>query len=494
MSGREDGASGGRFASFWERLNSNFWFIPGLCVLGAVVLFAVSQYLDQVVKADVASLPIVFGGGATAARSVLSTIAGSLITVAATAFSLTIVTLQLASSQYTPRILQSFISDRGLQAVLGVYVATFLYSLLVLRIIRTPEGQTGSFTPVISTTAAVVLALVCVALLVYFIAHVVDLIQASTVIRTAHVDSTKAINDLEDLPESGKEDPEEPAPPRDRPELRRLLSEEPLVLRARESGYVQYLNVGEVAKAVSGKDDEETTIVEIPFGPGAFVSAGLPLVRVWPARKLDSEDEVYDAFYFGKERSFRQDPAFGLRQLSDIALKGISPGVNDPTTSMQAMDRMEAIFIQLGKKSLPVRVREFDGGRVIVEAGFYGFADTVGLAFDQLRRSAFTSGQVAVLELLLEVIERAIRANEPPERRRALWARAYTIASSAPDEISNPSDAVNLVLRAVEVARALEGTELEPEVLEDLDDLALKAEDLPGGERVGRSVRTFGMR
>jgi uncharacterized membrane protein len=469
----------------WENLDSSFWFIPGLCVLGAVVLFFVTQYLDQVVPANVATLPVIFSGGASAARSVLSTIAGSLITVVTTAFSLTIVTLQLASSSYSPRVLRSFTSDRGIQAVLGVYIATFLYSLLILRIVRDPEGRTATFTPVISMTVAVLLAVVCVALLVYFFAHIVGLIQSSTIVTAAHADSMQAVDELEDLSKG-----EDLTPPKDRPELQRLLSEEPLVVSARQSGYVQYLNVEGVAGAVAG--EVGTTVVQIPHGPGIFVSAGLPLVKVWPGRKLDSQDGVYDAFYFGKERSFRQDFAFGLRQLSDIALKGVSPGVNDPTTSMQAMDRMEAIFIALGNKSLPARVRELDGGRVIVETGFYGFEDAVGLAFDQLRRSSFTSGQVAVLERLLQIIERAIRANELPERRRALWARAHTIASSAPDEISNPDDAVALVLKAVEVARALEGTELEPEVLEDLDALAAKTEDLPGGERVGRAAQTFG--
>jgi uncharacterized membrane protein len=476
----------------WGRLSSRFWFIPTLLVSGAVALFFFTQYLDQAISADIPDLPVVFSGGPAAARSVLSAIAGSLITAVTTAFSLTIVTLQLASSNYSPRVLSSFVSDRGVQAVLGTYLATFLYALLVLRIVRDPEGGTGSFTPVISMTVAVVLALVCVALLVYFIAHVVDLIQSSTIVRMAHGDSVQAIEELGDLPASGEDDPEEPASPKDRPELRALLSREPFILRARRSGYVQALDVEGLARAVAGDGQAGTTVVvEAPFGPGAFVAAGLPLVRVWPGRKPISEDGVYGAFSFGKERSFGQDFAFGFRQLSDVALKGVSPGVNDPTTAMQAMDRMEAVFVALGGKAMPPRVREFDGGCLIVEAGFYGFEDAVGLAFDQLRRASFTSGQVAVLERLLEVIGRSMEANRQADRRRALWARARTIAASAPDGVSNPYDAANLVLRAVEVASVLKGTELEPEVAEDLEGLAAAAEDLPGGERVEGAVRAF---
>ena len=180
--------------------------------------------------------------------------------------------------------------------------------------------------------------------------------------------------------------PPEAENPKDRPELAGLLASDPLVLRALQSGYVQYLDEDCLVDAVTGKGaDGGTMVVEIPFEPGIFVAAGLPVVRVWPARELGSEDEdeAHDALLFGKERSFRQDFAFGLRQLSNIALKGLSPGVNDPTTAMQAMDRMEAIFVALGRKALPPRVRrrELGGMEVLVKVGYYGFGDVVGLAF-----------------------------------------------------------------------------------------------------------------
>lgn len=479
----------GRLGSVWERLNSSFWFIPALLVLGGVTLYFVAQYLDQLMQTNLASLPIVFSGGPTAARSVLSTIAGSLITVVATMFSLTVVALQLASSYYSPRVLRNFTKDRGVQTVLGAYVATFLYSLLVLRVIRTAEGEGTEFNPVISVTVAVVLALLCVALLIYFIAHIVNMIQSSTIVRSAYHDAVETITGLEDLDESSTE----AKAPEDCPELAGLLAGDPLVLRAKKSGYVQYLNVEAVVGAVVGQaGDEKTVVVEIPFGPGFFVAAGLPIVRVWPARELDSgtENQVHEAFYFGKERSFRQDFAFGLRQLSDIALKGLSPAFNDQTTAMQAMDQMEAIFIALGSKALPPRVREeANGAKMLVEVGHYGFDDIVGLAFDQVRRTAFTGGHVAVLERLLEILEHAIRANLLPKRRRSLWSRAFTIARLAPEQIPDPEDAANLIRRTVDVGACLLETELGMEVATDLEELAGLSEDLRGGTRVREAVR-----
>ncbi len=195
--------------------------------------------------------------------------------------------------------------------------------------------------------------------------------------------------------------------------------------------------------------------MEIPFGPGKFAAAGLPIVWMWRAGEMDPalEEEVRQAFFFGRERSFEQDFTFGLRQLSDIALKGLSAGVNDPTTSMQAMDRIEAVFVALGSKALPSRIhkRRIGDAEVLAKVGHYGFEDVAGLAFDQVRRSAFASGQVAVLERLLEIIERALQANALPGRRRVLWAKAFIVARLAPEQVSDPHDAVSLLRGAVRI-------------------------------------------
>ena len=482
------GSSGGKLASLWERLATGFWFIPALITVGAVALFFLTQFLDTLTQTYLGTLPVLFSGGATAARSVLAAIAGGIISVTGTVFSITIVTLQLASSSYTPRVLRSFTSDRGVQAVLGTFVATFLYSILVLRIIREAQAEGASFNPVISVTVALLLAVLCVALLIYFVAHVVNLIQSSSIVGSAHQDTMQAIARLDDLRDAP---PEDPGDPWDRPELLAgPLAGEPTSVTAKESGYVQYVDLEAVLDAVKGSG-KGRSVVEIPFAPGAFVAAGLPILRIWPARKLEEEavGEVHDAIGADRERSFQQDFAFGLRQLSDIALKGLSPGVNDPTTAMQAMDRIEAIFIALGEKAMPPQVRE-EGtdGEVLVRVGYYGFDDVTGLAFDQIRRASFTSGQVAVLDRLLEVLDRAIDANRTPDRRRALWSRAYAVARLAPSQISDPQDALNLVLDAVKLGGRL--MEAGVDVGSDLESLPELSEDLPGGGRVREAVRS----
>lgn len=477
----------------WEGIIASFWFVPGLLTVLAVVLFVVSQQIDQLLDVGLEELPLIFSGGATAARSLLSTIAGSLITVVATVFSLTIVALQLASTSYTPRLLRNFTSDRGVQVVLGCYIGTFTYALLVLRIIRTPESQKPAFIPVISVTLAVLLTLVCVGLLVYFIHHIAGMIQSSTIVKSAHQDATRSLANLTDLEEA----PAEAQEPRMHPDFRRLMDEEKLEIKVQESGYVQYVDLDRTLEALTKNKAVEKMVVELPFGPGHFVAAGLPILRLWPAPEgglgEETEKGVRKAFFFGKERAFSQDFAFGIRQLSDIALKGVSPGVNDPTTSMQAMDRIEAIFIVLGEKALHPRVQErtVNGTWVLLEVGRYGFDDVVGLAFDQLRRASFTSGQVAVLERLLEIIERALASNELPERKQALWERAFAVGRLAPSQVSDPRDAMRLTRKAAEIGVSLmtrPDADLKTAVGSDLEELIDLTVDLPGGERVRETV------
>ena len=480
----------GGLGSLWEKVRSTFWFVPGAMVAGAMALFVFTLQWDQSLRGSFSGMPLIFTGGPTAARSVLSAIAGSIITVAATTFSLTIVALQLASSQYSPRVLRNFTSDLGVQVVLGTFIATFLYSLLVLRVVRAAQDGAPTFVPVISVTVAVVMALLSVGLLVYFVQHIASLIQSSTIVERAQRDAVESLSRLEDL-DSTRRPPQEELEDR----FGRTVSAggEPEVVRAKRSGYVQYVNADALVKALAKGGDPAA--VEAPFGPGYFVAAGMPLAKVWPAPKgglgPEARENVRDAFFFGKERSFRQDFAFGLRQLSDIALKGLSPGVNDPTTAMQAMDRMEAIFAALVPKALPPSVREMpaNGSAPLLKVGHYGFDDVVGLAFDQIRRAAFASGQVAVLERLLEILDRLAAEHEAPERREALWARAFAVARLAPSLIADPRDAQNLVLRTLELASRLPGTR-RPKTLDgDLEALITASEGLPGEEEILEAAR-----
>ncbi len=470
----------GRLGSVWEGVNSTFWFLPGSILTGAVLLCVGTLWLDRRLHGGLSGLPLLLSGGPDAARTILSTVVGSMITVVATVFSLTIVALQLASARYSPRLLRNFTENRGIQFVLGAYIGTFAYALLTLRAVRR-SSDGGAYVPHISASVAAVLAFGCVGLLVYLIHHVASVIQASSILQEAHRRTIQSMSHLRDLGTSRRGTSaaawEEP-------------QEDPFVIRASRSGYVQHVNLEAVADAlsVSGR----RVLAELPFGPGSFVSAGMPLARVWAPCGLEegSVEELHLSFYFGRERSFRQDFAFGIRQLVDVGLRGISPAVNDPTTTMQALDRIEAILVALGSKELPepVRLMERDGGSVMLKVGFYGFDDVVGLAFDELRRSCFAGEQVSVLERLVEVARRTMEANGLPQRRRALWREVYAVARVAPGSLSDPADAAGLLERAAEAGGYLLQTGQVPEVRCGLEEISRLAGGLPGGQKARRAA------
>jgi len=485
-----------RLRSFWERLNNAFWFLPVLITAGAVVLFAITWYADQAFEGDPGGIPVIFSGGATAARTLLSAISTTLFTVVGTIFSVTILTLQLASTSYSPRLLpRNFIGDRGAQVVMGIFLGTIVYCFLGVRTIPSSSSGAASSNPTI-TVVALLLALACVGAFIYFIAHVSTIIQSSTVVQSSEEMTLRRIADLRDIGEGAHHEEHTDAALEEHNSLEDgLLDGEPVVLRARSSGYLQVLNLKALTSALadSAADGRGTVAIQIPYGPGYFVPAGTAVARVWPAEGLqsgaESKNTIYKAFVIGKERSFDQDFAFGIRQLSDIALIALSS--NDPTTAMQALDRMETIFVVLGKKEMPRRLQERESGgtQVLFSIGYYSFDDVVGSAFDQVRRAALSGGQVAVLERLLEVIERAMESNEAPERRKALWERTMAVARQVPERIPDSGDAVNLLLYAVRIGAPLLEDEQEPEVEGQLDELADLSEGLKGGGQVQGAVR-----
>lgn len=394
-----------------------------------------------------------------------------MITVIGTVFSLTIVIFTLTSGQYTPRMLKNLSSDRGLRIVLGAYIATFVYALLVLRTLRSSESSAGEFVPVVSTGVAFFLALVCVVLLIYFIYHVINLIQPSTIFDRLHGETRDAVSEL---PERGEEETAGiPVL-----EVRSLMSGRPCVLRAEQSGYIQAVQMNQLMDAISSPG--VTRVVELPFTVGSFVSAGLEIARLWPATEseLDTErrEKAHGAIVFGKERNITKDFTFGLRQFTDIALRGLSPSTNDPTTAMQAIDRTEALLVQLSDKELLQRLRRWDLSdeeTVILKTRDLSYEDVVEICFDQSRRAALATGQVVFLKRWLDVIVNVAESNDSAERHRPLWMRAHDLARTAPMDLPDQRDALNLTLRIVEISACFKGLapELEERINRDLTEL-----------------------
>ncbi|TGE17370.1 DUF2254 domain-containing protein [Hymenobacter elongatus] len=413
-----------RLRALWQNVNASLWFVPTLMVAGAIALAFALVFLDAGISHDwLPDYPLLFGAGADGARGMLTAIAGSMVTVAALIFSLTLSTLAQVSSQYTSRVLRNFMRDRANQTVLGFFVSIFAYCLIVLRTIR--GGDEGGFIPSLAVLMGLVLALVSIGVLIFFIHHMATAIQASTIIRHATEETHAAITRL--FPDQLGEEAD-PQQARDLLQQAGKLRWQPVP--AQGTGYVQSLDeegLLVVARQLAG-------VVRMEHGIGGFVARSTALVSVaryeGTAGALTEEltAQVNACFSLGRQRTIEQDAGFGLRQIVDIALKALSPGINDTTTAIICVDHLGALLAQLADRRFEGPLRA-DQQRVRIIAVRPTFEKYVATAFDQIRLSA--DGNAAVYLRLLTTLATIGQRNGTAERRRALRQQADLIAEAA---------------------------------------------------------------
>jgi len=312
---------------FWDRQLASFWFMPtfivGFSIVLAVGLIEVDSGGNREWMAD---WPRVFGAGAAGARGMLATIAGSMITVVGVTFSMTLMTLALASSQYTSRILRNFMGDRTTQAVLGVFAGVFTYCLIVLRTIR--AGDEGGFVPSLSVAVSVVLAIGGIGTLIFFIHHIASSIQASSILSSVANETLMAVDRL--FPENLGSAPNEA----DKPE-EALGTHEWQAVLANRSGYLQSVDSDALLRLAR----EHQTVIKMERGIGEFVAENTPLASLELTRRPNKElvEALQSACNIYRYRSVHQDCGFGIRQLVDMALRALSPGINDTTTAVMCI-------------------------------------------------------------------------------------------------------------------------------------------------------------
>jgi len=387
-----------RLAFAWARARDSLWFVPSLSVVvGTVLAMMAVQVPTPETESRLARIWL-FGGGAEGARGMLSAIAGSLITVTGVVFSVTIVALQLASSQFTPRVLGSFVADRVNQTVLGVFIGTFTYTLLVLRTIRSEADDRNALVPHVAVTLALVLLLVSIAALIVFINHAARSIQASVILQRETSRTLARVAVL--FPEQvGHPDDESPL----NDALREPVAGPSAHVVASASGYLQAVDASALWKLRSARSAGPLTM-RMELDIGAFAFPGMRLATVWPAEALDEHAElaVRTAFVLGAERTIEQDIEFGLIVISDIALRALSPGINDPTTAIQCIDRLTEVLAALGTRRRPSEDRRSPDGAVRLLMRSTSFPRALRLAFDQIR--LFGAGNPAVASRLLEAL------------------------------------------------------------------------------------------
>jgi uncharacterized membrane protein len=437
-----------RLRVLWFRLRESYWFLPALMTALAVALSTATIAVDvRFAERGPGGLVWVYAGGPDGARAVLATVAASMITVTALVFSITIVALSFASSQLGPRLLVSFMRDTGNQLVLGTFVATFLYCLLVLRTVQSGPG--APFVPHLSVTVAVALTVASLGVLVYFIHHVAVGIQADAVIATVSRDLEQAIDAL--FPEMLGREPPEPARPGDELPADFEIASRPVV--APGTGYIRAIDGARLLRVASDRD----LLVSLARRPGHFVTADLELARVWPADRVDEAvvHEIARTAILGDRRTLEQDVEFAVNQLVEVALRALSPGVNDPFTALTCVDRLGAALARLAGRVMPSRYRYDESGTLRIVTGEVSFAGVVDAAFDQIRQAA--RANVAVTVRLLETIGAVLIGVRREGDAAALLRQAAMIWRAAEAAVSEPGDRAAIEERYGKVEKSAEG-------------------------------------
>lgn len=419
----------------WEKLNSSFWFIPLLILLIAVGAAIGLLYLDSAVEIDPSSFwRYFFAGSADSARSILSTIAGAMIGVAGTVFSITLVALTLASSQFGSRLLRNFMYDKVNQLVLGTYVATFVYCLLVLSAVR--QGENVSFVPVFSVLLAILAAVMNIILLIIFIHHIAISIQSDKVISdisAAMASSIKRLfpDELEEAPEQRAEPPPE--------ELRQKYAQHSVVKSSR-SGYLQSVDLGYLMNLA---EQNELTLL-INFRPGDYLVEGLDVVEVLSNEESEEGtlNNIRSAFITGKVRTPLQDAEFAIHQMVEIAARALSPGVNDPYTAIACIDNLSSVLCYLARASFPSAYQYNEEGQLRLVVDNLTFEGMIDAAFHQIRQ--YSKGNPAVVIRLMEALSTIYRFTQLPDRRKAVVRHARMVLQVAERSFEERGDLEDL--------------------------------------------------
>jgi len=417
--------------SAWRReaLRTNLWLVPTVEIVLAAALFVVTYALDRAAYDGTLSLPsFVNSGGADAAREILTAIAAAVITVVTLVFSITIVTLTLASTQFGPRMLRNFIRDRITQFTLGSFVATFVYSILVL--VSIGPGAHGDFVPHLSITICLALVVLDVAVLVVFIDHIAKSIQLPRVIASIAGDLSRAIEADGSRLRAGSR-----TAGWSLAEVTLRLDEDSGVVVATSSGYLQFVRIDTLIAISSASH----AVIRLLHRPGHFVVAGEPLAQVWPAAAAPGVARALGgAHATGPHRTLTQDLSFAVDQLVEIAIRALSPAVNDTFTALACIDWLGDALCNIAEHWHPVSVHRDASGHVRVITVTVQFRRLAERAHDKIRQASRAMPAVMIRQLdgLAKVMSHATSTTQ----RDVLLAQADMILRASEESVPEAAD------------------------------------------------------
>jgi uncharacterized membrane protein len=435
-----------------EALRTNLWVVPALESVAILFLFAATYAADRAAFDGHIQFPgWVLNGSADSARVILTTVAAAIITVIGIVFSITIVVLTLASTQFGPRMLRNCVRDPGTQVALGAFVATFCYTMITLVSVG-GGGDKGDFVPHLSITVALVLTLGNVGVLIYFLNHVAVMIQLPVVIASiastlnAEIESQNrgalSVSGVQRGPSYE--------------ELLARLAESGAPIRTPRSGYLQVIRMEKLVKVAS----KANAIVELPYRPGHFFVAGQVMARVWPASAANAvEESLAFGHIAGAYRTLPQDISFGVDQLVEIALRALSPAVNDTFTGMTCVDWIADGLCRISRSWHPQRIRRDAQGEIRVIAYQPDFERLVQRAFDTIRQAA--AGMPAIMIRQLEALAKIVEQTPDRARRTVLMRQAEAIQRLNVDTVPDRGDRDD-VTRRYEAVMTLVSSDVMP--------------------------------
>jgi uncharacterized membrane protein len=432
-----------------EALRTNMWLIPAIESMAAVALFAVTVSIDQAAFHGSLRLPSwVISGSPDAARQILSSLAGAIITVVGVVFSIMIVALTLASQQFGPRMLRTFIRDRGSQVTLGTFVATFFYTMLTLISI----GST--FVPHLSVTVALGLTAIDLGVLIYFIHHIATAIQLPAVIASIAHDLARAI-DAETAPSSRDSLLTDPGPRADIPSLDGAAvvngpSAEVLtarmgrsghVLVAPASGYLRFVRNATLVRIAAECD----AVIALHHRPGHFITKGHPMATVWPPEAAGKIGRRLETVHItGPLRTLSQDIAFGIDQLVEIAIRALSPAVNDTFTALTCIDWLGDSLCKIAVEWHPQPCHRDRLGTIRLITVPVSYERLVQRSFEKIRQAS--GGMPAVLIRQLDALY-TVMAAAPADRSQVLLDQAAMIAGVSERTVPEEADRADISAR-----------------------------------------------
>jgi len=424
---------------FWNELKTTFWFVPVLIILLAILLSMGFVYIDQVTTFSHDGLGrYFFANSVDSARSILSTISGAMIGVAGTVFSVTLVALTLASSQLGPRLIKNFMYVRLNQIVLGSYISTYLYCLIVLNAIQENNGFV--FIPSLSILLAIIAAIVNIILLIFFIHQIAISIQADKVISdiSAFISNQVILLFPEKLGDETDSE-NEVSVDRIKAKYSNIIS-----VKCPKNGYIQYIDIESLLNVMTSFD----ALFELNYRPGDFLVEDIEIGKLYTNDKLEKNklEIILFQFVIGKTKTAQQDLEFSIHQMVEIAVRSLSSGVNDPFTAIACIDNLTSTICYLAQVKFPSKYRVDDKKELRVIADILSFEGVLDAAFNQIRQ--FSAGSAAVIIRLMEALITIHEFATKESYKKAVINHARMTSNIGEKSINEKNDLEDLIERS----------------------------------------------